>query len=339
MSYIIWESIEKFTHYFQENFFDLVSALIWSIVILAIVRTIKYLETRFNFISLIRDIVVGVCGYSKITIWRNEFDRYRMYIANKALINQPNNITIYSDKQRHYFITIQKYAVFKKCIYTVNEYYWSVKSNDKNLFYTTSDNEKETLANILRQTKLTILRGKVVNVYFECCLLSYLLNENTELLSKLIAGEEVESSPDSKIFIKTQDWFTKHNTSGKMPDVAIRYLDEEKVIIDAYNGSNRDEIKRKISMYVKAFPDSTVFVFASCTTALGQFVAANPPSFKLFTIRNESLIEIEEIKIGSMNIQISDLNSQYLDEYQVFRSEVFYWQSCESQKRIVASRW
>ena len=92
-------------------------------------------------------------------------------------------------------------------------------------------------------------------------------------------------------------------------------------------------------MYVKAFPDSTVFVFASCTTALGQFVAANPPSFKLFTIRNESLIEIEEIKIGSMNIQISDLNSQYLDEYQVFRSEVFYWQSCESQKRIVASRW
>ncbi len=80
MSYIIWESIEKFTHYFQENIFDLVSALIWSIVILAIVSTIKYLETRFNFISLSRDIVVGVCGYSKITIWRNEFDRYRMYV-------------------------------------------------------------------------------------------------------------------------------------------------------------------------------------------------------------------------------------------------------------------
>lgn len=92
-------------------------------------------------------------------------------------------------------------------------------------------------------------------------------------------GHEVEPS-DSQIFIKTKDWFYKNRTSGKPPDVNIRYL-ENMVIIDAYNGFSRKEIAKKLTTIAEAFPQSTVYVFAfmyqhTWTVRISKFILFLP---------------------------------------------------------------
>lgn len=321
--------------YGQDNYFSILSAIFWSFALfLAFIYLKKYC------LNSIRDLSVFIFGYSSnsiINMWKNECERCKMYFANKTLINHQHNVTIYREKQKHYSVPIQTYRVFKKCNFSVNEFYWSIKNNDKCFYYTSTDNEEETLKNILRQTKLT---SRIVDEYFECCLVSYLLNEDTAQLGVLGINRKEVKWLDSKITIKTQDCFPKNDT--KTPDVYIRLDEERVVIIDAYNGSSKKEIKKKLTTYAEAFPlikTVTVYVFASSTSALEQFVAERQPSFKLYALKNGEVDEVEEIDIDSkFTIKIADLNTKYFEEYQVFCSEVFYWQSCNSQNRIVTSR-
>lgn len=109
---------------------------------------------------------------------------------------------------KYYFKELPTYYVYKKCVKSVNKLYWRVKTKDALYYYTDSDNEKETLGNILASTKLIEVREQVLDHFFEYILGSHLLGEDEELLRLLSAGQIV-TIPGSTATLKSQDWFEK----------------------------------------------------------------------------------------------------------------------------------
>jgi len=100
-----------------------------------------------------------------------------------------------------------KVHVFKKSNFSINKKYWSAKTNDGCFFhyyYTSHHAEEETLGNILRITRISELRSKLVDDYFEYILISYAYKENEKDLGTLSSGE---SCRIDNVTVKTLDWF------------------------------------------------------------------------------------------------------------------------------------
>jgi len=235
---------------------------------------------------------------------------------------------------------LKKFRVYKKADPNKNKYYWHVKSNDMNFFYTNTDNVRGTLGNILRMTRISALRGKLIDEYFEYLLISHICDENVSVLRELSAGRECEING---VCIKTQDSFelmrimVQQNSAKsqfKTPALWLKYNDDI-FIIDAYNGSNMNEVQRKIRSYQDYFTNAKVYVFVSGVSALEQVVSKAGVQFRIYTLNGNEEVEVEKIEVGPLVVNVQDLNNIYREQYLIYKTEIFYWQHCEIQDTII----
>jgi len=198
-------------------------------------------------------------------------------------------------------------------------------------FYTDCCDDFKTLERILKYTRIKELRGKLVNDFFEYCLISYIAREDEAILNTLATGGE--ASLDGWR-ITTQDYFVEQNRQKHdkkqtpTPDVHIQTASET-IIIDAYDGTSEREIKSKCNHYKSWKPAAHVHVFSSGISRLEQLELAREP-FQ-FTIDEK---KVTEITIGSRTLSIDELNRQYFEHYAAFKRENSYWRNCERTRKI-----
>ena len=287
--------------------------------------------------------ILGITTISSLfSMWlKNIVEVYNNYMNNLELINSSNNLSIYQNKESHYMTQIRKFMVFKKSNFKINSYYWTVKTKDSLYYYTTTDNEMETLSNILKTTKLSEFRGKCIDHFFEYCLVSYITNENVQLMRRLSKGET--GYLQDGVCVRTQEYFELLNEEIEMdtsykkrgtPDLFIEY-NGNSFIIDSYNGTNEKEIRKKINFYKSRFENVVVYIFSSGVSTLEQFTAKITPTFMFFGLEGEKLAVIQKIKCGPIVLDIDLLRKQYFTEYRIFKSEIYYWLCCEQEGAIL----
>ena len=275
---------------------------------------------------------------------------YKEYMEIVSIINSSDNLSFYQNKESHYMKLIKKFKVFKKSDFSVNSYYWKIKTKDCLYYYTTTDNDKFTLYNILRATKISEFRGKCINDFFEYCLVSYVTNEDQTLLESLSKGERVELGQGG--LLCTQEYFEKNklivdattevhvdhalDSSYKTPDLYIT-CGNHSCIIDAYNGTNEKEILKKLQSYSECFPKSRVYVFCSGVSALEQLTSKNKSSFSFHFKEGGKLKTVDRIECGTVVLDLSAICNKYFSEYRIFRSDIFYWLNCEQAGTIMKS--
>jgi hypothetical protein len=208
---------------------------------------------------------------------------YRAYVyfsVNRVKVKSAFNLAQYKNVSKYLFKELPSYRVFKECDDAVNRLYWRVKTRDGSYFYTDSDNEKSTLQNILRVTKLGELKEKAIDDFFEYILGSAILKEDEKLLRDLSAGKSVKV-PDTEVVVMSQDSFGMSQQADTIyvegsvgtsasaatpvkstPDYLLLY-GEHWLVIDTYNGSNLKMIEKKLSEHSKTFPKAQIVVFAS----------------------------------------------------------------------------
>lgn len=276
--------------------------------------------------------------------------QYEIFVEQKKYMSDPNNLTVYINGISDMKKKIKTYQVFKKSNFSVNKYYWSIKTRDKDFYYTDSKNTENgmlTLNKILQTTKISGWRYKLVDDFFEYCLISHLLNEDETLMSDLSCGKEINI--DGTI-LKSHDYFELGNNpnelseidecsqSNKTPDIVIEN-GQSKCVVDAYNGTSHKEIRRKLLMYKTAFKTSDVYVISSGVSDMKQLTASQGMKFSLWSLSTEDkAVEVtESIVCGAVAIDIKVINEKYRSEYKFFLSEIFYWQLCEKEQRIIQS--
>ena len=268
----------------------------------------------------------------------------------------PYNLTIYNSKDAYFFVNLPRFKIFGNLDFFVNKYYWVVKTNHIRYFYTATDNDTATLNNILRFTRISQLRGKLIDIFFKCILVSYTVREDVDALEALSKGTVYDLEG---VTIETQDAFElrrlglhSHCTeSGEkqkeeedtdtLPDLRLSCKNDV-VIIYAYNGSNAKEIMRRLSSYSVHYTTARVYVFASnYSPALLQqqqqreVVCENEFTFKFFTIVDGELAEPDSISIGAVRLDVLDITRIYRQQYLQFSTEVLYWQQCEREQTII----
>jgi len=187
-----------------------------------------------------------------------------------------------------------------------------------------------------------------VDDYFEYILVSYACKENEKDLKTLSSGESC--TIDNNVIVKTQDWFqVKRNNNNQSKRTEVDDCDEkiktpvlvlsclgEEVVIDAYNGSNEKEIKRKLRAYADNFKNAKIYVFASGLSKLEQMVSRNGFKFAFYELVGGDLVDVPEIMLGDdLTLKIEEINDRYKVQYCIFKSENFYWQQCEAHKKIL----
>lgn len=328
---------------------------------LVVISIIIWLLNKFAAVSILIPTVSVVACYPLISCVLDIVHQYEIFVEHKNYMSDPNNLTVYINGISDMKEKIKVYKVFKKSNFSVNKYYWIIKTCDKDLFYTETkdtENGKLTLTKILRTTKISELRYKLVDDFFEYCLISYLLNENEELMSDLSCGKEIKIGDT---VLKSQDYFSlqlgnyspklskideiedppsgKVCRTNKTPDIVIED-GPRKWVVDAYNGTSSKEIRSKLRTYKKAFPTSNVYVFSSGVSAMQQLTALPPVKFSIWSLSTEDEpVEVTEpIVCGAVIIDISTINEKYMAEYKIFLSDIFYWQLCEKEQNIIQSR-
>lgn len=307
-------------------------------------------------IILHKQVITDVIGIGGIMVFsgylsirmNNLVRLYKEYMERISIINSSDNLSVYKNKESHYMRLIKKFKVFKKSDFSVNSYYWKIKTKDSLYYYTTTDDDKSTLCNILRATKISEFRGKCINDFFEYCLVSYVTNEDQTLLESLSKGESVELGQGGVIC--TQEYFEKSkqiddetteldtalDSSNKTPDLYIKCGDDS-CVIDAYNGTGMKEISKKLQSYSKCFPKSRVYVFSSGVSALEQLTDKNKPSFYFHCKEDGELKTVDRIECGTVVLDLSAICNKYFSEYRIFKSDVFYWLNCEQAGTIMQS--
>lgn len=142
--------------------------------------------------------------------------KYKLFVKNKKVINDQNNLTRYNDEKSFYFQDITTYPVFKKCDFQFNKFYWEVKNKHMCYFYHTSDNLQDTLTNILQTTKLSEIRTRSIDDFFEYLLISYIARENEQLLKEL--NKYKQMTIEDGITLRIQDFFSLETQSSATDD-------------------------------------------------------------------------------------------------------------------------
>ena len=114
------------------------------------------------------------------------YERWIQYSDNRRLVDSSYNLSVYESRDSCLFEALTKIHVFKKSDFSINKYYWSVKTNDGCFYYTSHSLEEKTLGNILRTTRISELRSKLVDDYFEYILISYACKENEIYLKQYL---------------------------------------------------------------------------------------------------------------------------------------------------------
>ena len=269
--------------------------------------------------------------------FKSFFDLYKECMDNVAILESPENLTVYKNKSNYYMASIRKFKVFKKSNFDINSYYWSIKTKDSSYYYTTTDNEVETLSNILKTTKISEFRSKCVNDFFKYCLVSYITKENKQQMKQLSRGEMV--TLHDGVCIRTEEYFEENSgkefTKKVTPDLFIS-CKEQYCIIVAYNGTNLKEIKTKISYYSRfSKTKANFYVFSSGVSTLEQLTAKKSPVFTFYCMENGDLNAVAKIQCGSIVLDIGELREKYFTEYSIFKNELHYWLHCEKEGTIV----
>ena len=268
------------------------------------------------------------------------------YSNNRCLIGSSYNLSVYESRDSCLLETLTKDYVFKESNFSINKYYWSVKTNDGCFYYTSHHAEEKTLGNILRTTRISELRSKLVDDYFAYILVSYACKENEQDLGTLSSGEPCTIG---NVTVRTQDWFQVERIKSlsqrtevddcdekiKTPDLVLSCLGKE-VVIDAYNGANEKEIKRKLQEYANHFKDAKIYVFASGLSKLEQMVSRSEFEFAFYELVEGDLVFVPVIMLSDdLTLKIEEINDRYKVQYCIFKSENFYWQQCEAHKKIL----
>jgi hypothetical protein len=230
----------------------------------------------------------------------------------------------------------------------VNKYYWKIKTSDSQWFYTTNDNDPETLDNIFSKIKI---RSSMIDDFFEHCLISHVTGEDISLMNSLHKGHEVTLNSAT---IRTQDYYTILNGTilrntdcddsnlddnpqkpVKTPDLHILF-DGKQWIIDAYNGSELATIKKKLNSYVTAYRSAEVFVFSSGIAQSDQLSKSNA-TFALYTLINNEVKQVKCIDDCPFTINTEELNRKYYKKFRIFKVDVLYWLNCHKQGVIIKS--
>jgi len=270
-------------------------------------------------------------------VYRN----YKTFVKNRV-VSSCRNLSIYDSMEFMTTKEVETYLVYKKCDTNINKYYWKVKTADGDWFYTDCCAEAKTLRNILRVAKISELRGKSVDDFFEYCLISYIAREDEANLRLLSMGSGVQVDG---LIIKTEDFFNRNNSkiekkkklaedTTPTPDVFLQ-TDTKPIIIDAYNGAGAKKIMDKIKKYKAAWESADVYVFSSGVQSLGQLMSQiDRKPFRFYTLDGSELKEVKKIVIGLRTISILELNEQYFEAYATFTRENAYWQHCEASGKI-----
>ena len=223
---------------------------------------------------------------------------FTIYSNNKTLIKNRYNLSCYNENV-FFRQNLKQYYVFKDCDFRINQYYWTVKTNDSKYFYTNHSNPKETVENIFKTLKIPQLKTKMVNNFFEYCLISYLVKEDINLLKELRRGNPITTS---NVVIKTHEFFERDDRiliEGEdyfnLPDIFMASGDE-KIIIQVYDGvPNKDIMDRFESFELDQFNNSKIYVFASCISSL-EMLKQKKNTFKLFHVnqKEQSIKEVFE---------------------------------------------
>jgi hypothetical protein len=290
--------------------------------------------------SYATDVVFGVFIFE--VLYRKIYLPFIIFRKNKAIIQDSLNVTIYDKQEDFCFQDLKKYYIFKKCNFSLNQYYWKVKTRDFKLYYTATDNEKGTIKSIMQATRISELHRKLVNDFFEYCLISYVCKEDINVMDKLSKGKEVKL--ENGVMVKTQDYFLNSDNQcsevdsnargdgsidSKSPDLYLSY-EGSSLLVEAYNGSNQKEYLKKFHKYRNKA--TSMYVFVSGVSRIEQFSVKNRQQFKFF---NESDEEVSVLQIGPLEIDIREIRDKYMDQYKKFYNEVNYWERCEIIDEII----
>lgn len=341
----MWFRISQAVKFCSENPLVMLECFIIVLLIIVCVSILhKKMITDFMGISCVVIFSGWLC-----TRMNNLAKLYNDYVERVSIINSSDNLSLYKNKESQYMRPIKKFRVFKKSNFRVNLYYWKVKTKDYSYYYTTTDDENSTLHNILRTTKISEFRGKCVNDFFEYCLISYITNEDEELMENLSKGNEV--TLENNASISTQEHFERRiegnetteldnsSCSKKTPDLYID-CEGQSCVIDAYNGTSKEEIMKKIRSYSSCFPQSRVYVFSSGVSALEQLTTSKGTfSFYCMDDMNDKTPKkVPKIECGPVILDISEICDRYFSEYRIFKSEIFYWLNCEQEGSIMQTQ-
>lgn len=302
--------------------------LVVSILIIAFFH--HYIQER-----IIRALVV----LSIIHIYQSAmkiYNQYVKYTKNKVIMHDKNNLTDYTNMNISK-ADLKIIKVFKKCDYSINKYYWNINC-DSYFFYTNfhPKDEEKTLDQIMKTTKLRQYRKKLISDYFEECLYSYLIKENLDQMKEL---KSIEGLNINGLNIRNQHSIqaakeenVRNDFNDLTPDVCITY-NSKYTIIDAFNGSNETTIINKLRKYMHVSDD--VYVFSSQVATYEQLTTKQSNQFKLFKLVGDVLEAVDEIRIGSFTIKITELNNLYYHHYSIFYAEVHYWLHCDNLGKII----
>jgi hypothetical protein len=302
--------------------------------IIFVVIVIFFYVAKKNLYKYLEWGMAMIIGWKFINAIIEFYEDYKRFKRNYYLMNDHYNLSKYIVKQKYYKKKdLKLYFIFKKCNFQINKFYWNTQNNNCRYYYTSTDDEKETLENILKTTEIKSFRSRLIDKFFETCFISYVLNEKIDFMSCLSNGEEVKLN---NLTIQSQDYFIL-NKIAVTPDFVIKNDNNDIWVVDAYNGSSEKEVKRKYQKYASHFNTKNVFVFCSNVTGSEQFVCSTDclNLFKLKTISNNIVEEVDAIQCDSIAININEINEKYYKAYQDFSNEVYYWQTCEKQKKII----
>jgi hypothetical protein len=331
----VFHRIEEGKDFITNNLQIFITFIILGTFLIGLVYLLHF-YTNWSIFS-----TVGLDGaVSYIFLSLTDIDKkYTNYCANRVLLAETLNLTVFPDMSTALLDTrLRKINVFKKSKCNLNNYFWNVKTKLGKFFYTDQSDARETLKNILRVTMISVDRDRLVNIFFEYCLISFLTQENVKSMSLLSKGDEVMICDD--VHMVTDDFFKLKKKNGDAttltPDVRLR-TEENFIIIDAYNGSNLKEVKGKLRLYKDGFKDAEeVYVVASALSTMEQIVSSQRKDFVLYQLgKDGSLNKPSQLKFGEFTFDIKDFNDTYREELEIFASEVYYWQLCEVHDTII----
>ena len=333
---ILGKSLKNFRN--VETLGSLKAHFTWTPCLFDFCALCVYFTTDSSFIS---GICVSWCFASMFAKHWKSFNTVRHNIKTKS---NRYNLTDYEEididfRKEDFSVN----SVFKNCDFGINQYYWKVATQNSEFFkYFYTHSSLQTFKNVFTAIKIKERKKMMINDFFEYCLVSHLANEDIEPLRKLGRGEVVDVS---NVMIKTQNFFEleknkllklqKRKIEGKMstPDICLESGDK-KIIIDAYNGTSKKEIKSKLRAYSECFPGAQVYVFASGIDRIEMFEVKSK-TFALYCENEKGdLVTVEEILIGSLVINIKTINDQYFLEYSNFYHEVHYWLVRQEQENF-----
>lgn len=184
-----------------------------------------------------------------------------------------------------------------------------------------------------------------MDCYFEYSLVSYITNENIDLMKQLMNGNEITIN-EARVMV--QEYFSNNKRTKRLsdesdqdddtkteltPDVFIKH-DTKTWIIDAYNGANLASIREKINLYKGQYPEAFVYIFASDWANINSLTFGNKQAFSIYHLDDQDkCVETSTIDCP-IAIDIDEINRRYVGEYRLFNEEIVYWINCFQEESI-----